>query len=594
LVFDPRIQSTLRALQGHYPQIALSLLKVCSTLHSIFARWIAPMAESDRDPGLRQLRREPGILANIPPSSRQRQAARGLILVLLAILLATWPFATLKLPSIQAFVPSLAAALFVSDCVTAVLLFGQFSILRHWSLYAIASGYLFSALMVVAHALAFPGAFSGSGLFSAGLQSAVWLYWSWHSGLPLAIIAYVPMRDSGRLADPRSIRSAITIGVIAVAAFVLTLFWFIVRYHDLLPITFVDVHPISFFRRVIGGLVILTLGGMALYLLWTRRRTLLDEWLMVALCALLIEVTLASVLSGDRYTVSWYAGRFYQLITATAVMVVLLAETTALYANLARTNASLLQERLLLQRAMHAHRREREARLVTGDAVAAAIAHEIKQPLATMITRSETSLRWLDRSVPEIQKAREALKHIAAEGQRAAVIVDSIRANFRNDDRVKSSLDINDLIQDSVGLAHDDLHTHRIEVEAAPNPDEPRVIGDRIQLQQVLVNLITNAIESMKANEGARVLRITSEVSPTGEVEVSVKDSGAGISPQHISNVFNPLFTTKSDGMGMGLSICRSIVEAHNGRLWAVHNTPEGAVLRFALPAESAAAINAA
>jgi signal transduction histidine kinase len=119
------------------------------------------------------------------------------------------------------------------------------------------------------------------------------------------------------------------------------------------------------------------------------------------------------------------------------------------------------------------------------------------------------------------------------------------------------------------------------------NPQNPRVFGDRIQLQQVLLNLITNAVDAMVAKEGTRILCITSVVRPDGDVEVSVEDTGTGISPQDIGRVFNPLFTTKSDGMGMGLSICRSIVEAHNGRLWAAPNTPEGAVFRFAIRAES-------
>jgi signal transduction histidine kinase len=195
----------------------------------------------------------------------------------------------------------------------------------------------------------------------------------------------------------RSIGLTISVSVAATVALVVGLFWFVTQYHELLPVTFVDVHPLSLFRKIIGGLVVLTLGGIALYLLWVRRRTLLDEWLVVALSALLIEIALASVLSGDRYTVSWYAGRFYQLVTATVVMVVLLAEMTKLYAHLARSNASLQQERLLLERAVQAQRREREARLMTGDAVAAAIAHEIKQPLATMVFESAS----LSRSDPD-------------------------------------------------------------------------------------------------------------------------------------------------------------------------------------------------
>jgi hypothetical protein len=274
------------------------------------------MSESDRE---EPSRREPQVVANVPPSIGQRRTARILMLALPAILAITWPFATIKLPAIRTFVPSLAAALFISDSVTAVLLFGQFAILRDWALLAIASGYVFSSLIVVAHALAFPGAFSDSGLFDSGLQSAVWLYWFWHSGLPLAIIGYALLRNTGHAVNARSTRLAISLSIAATVALVLVIFWFVTRHHDLLPVTFVDVHPLSLFRRTIGGVVILALGGFAFCLLWVSRQSLLDEWLVVALCALLIEVALASVLSGERYTLSWYAGRFYQLVTATVV-----------------------------------------------------------------------------------------------------------------------------------------------------------------------------------------------------------------------------------------------------------------------------------
>jgi signal transduction histidine kinase len=576
---------------AHPPRSVLSNLDPQRILRAGFRQWTHPMAESDREEPAQRLRREPQVLANIPPSIGQRRTARVLVLALLAILATTWPFARVKLPEIDAFVPSLAAALFVSDSVTAVLLFGQFSILRQWALLVIANGYVFSALIVVAHALAFPGAFSHSGLFGSGLQSAVWLYWFWHSGLPLVIIGYAVLKDKDRAISARSTRLAISSSVAATIALVVGLFWFVTQHHDLLPVTFVDVQPLSLFRRIVGGVVILLLGGIALCLLWARRRTLLDEWLLVALCALLIEVALASVLSGDRYTLSWYAGRFYQLVTATVVMAVLLAEMTTLYMDVARSNTLLQHERLSLERAVQAQHREREARLVTGDAVAATIAHEIKQPLATMITRSDTGFRWLDRPVPDLDKAKAEFRHIAADGQRAAAVVESIRANFRNDDRIKISLDVNDLIHESVALARDDLNNHRIVVKADSNPQKPRVIGDQIQLQQVLLNLIANAIDSMAAKEGPRVLCIKSEARHNGDVEVSVEDGGTGISPQDIDRVFNPLFTTKSGGMGMGLSICRSIVEAHEGQLWVVPNTPEGAVFRFALRADTGTSV---
>ncbi len=531
---------------------------------------------------------EPQVLANIPPTPGQRWTARVFLLVLLAILLGTWPFAAIHLPEIDAFVPTLAAALFVSDCVTAALLFAQFFILGEWALLVIASGYLFSALIVVAHALAFPGAFTPTGVLGSGLQSAVWLYWFWHSGLPLAIIGYSLLKDTGRVAKVRLRRPSISLSVAAVVALVVGLFWFATQHHELLPITFVDVRPLSLFRRVIGGTVILALGTVALWLLWTRQRTLLDQWLLVALCALLLEVALASVLSSGRYNLSWYAGRFYKLVTATVVMVVLLAEMARLYEGLARSNTMLQRERMMLQRAIDAQHRERHARLITGDAVAATIAHEVKQPLAAMITRSDTGLRWLDREAPDLDKAKAAFRDIAADGHRAAAVIESIRENFRKDMRVTAPVDVDSLIEEAVALLRDDLESHRISVEVGQRARLPPVMGDRVQLQQVLLNLITNAIDAMAKVEGPRVLAINSNSQDDGGVLVSVADTGTGIDTQDVQRVFNPLFTTKSNGMGMGLAICRSIIEAHNGMLWVAPNAPQGSIFQFVLGADTA------
>ena len=179
------------------------------------------------------------------------------------------------------------------------------------------------------------------------------------------------------------------------------------------------------------------------------------------------------------------------------------------------------------------------------------------------------------------------------DGHRAGTVIESIRANFRTDARNRSSLDINELIGEALALTRGDLQRHQTLVQAELNVQVLQVSGDRIQLQQVLLNLITNAIDSMAAKEGARVLRVSSEVHDRGRIIISVADTGTGIGSQDLERIFNPLFTTKSGGMGMGLSICRSIIEAHDGRLWASPNKPEGAVFKFMLAADGATSAGA-
>jgi membrane-associated sensor protein len=173
-----------------------------------------------KDATLAPVSLEPEVLGNISPTPGRRRMARAVLLALLVVLLVTWPFATIKLPEIAAFVSTLAAALFVSDCVTAALLIAQFSVLRQWALLVIASGYLFSALFVVADAMAFPGAFTHAGVLGSGLQSAVWLYWFWHAGLPLAITGYALLKDTDRRASVRSTRFAVSLSVAGVVGLV--------------------------------------------------------------------------------------------------------------------------------------------------------------------------------------------------------------------------------------------------------------------------------------------------------------------------------------------------------------------------------------
>ena len=310
-------------------------------------------------------------------------------------------------------------------------------------------------------------------------------------------------------------------------------------------------------------------------LLWKRQRSMLDLWLMVVMFVFLIEMPTSYYPDPMRFSPGWYAARLFGFLGSSLVLVVLLYEIETLYVRLL---GSVL-----------AQRREREARLMTGDAVAASIAHEVKQPLTAMITSADAGFRFLDRPTPNLARAKEAFALIAADGHRAGAVVENIRANFRMDERTRVSLDVNELIREALVLERGDLERNRILVKTEANQQLPQVRGNRIQIQQVLVNLITNAIDAMAAREQPRVLSVRSEQHETDRIVVSVADTGTGVGSLDTERIFNPLFTTKSHGMGMGLSICRAIVEAHDGRLWFVPNTPHGAVFRFSLRASSAA-----
>jgi signal transduction histidine kinase len=520
------------------------------------------------------------ILSSLSPGRAQERLALAVVLALAIVFFITaGPLSTMQLGEIDAFVPAYATAMFVVDSITAVLLFAQFSILRSRALLVIASGYLFTALMVIPWMLTFPGVFAPGGLLGAGLQTTAWLYILWHAGFAMCVIAYALLKDD----DPakrvwRGSAGAAILSSVAVTAAVVCAATFLLTAGDaLLPRVMLD--PVRFsplWFYAVGCLVLLSIA--ALIVLRVRRRSVLDLWLMVVMCGYVAGFFLISFPVPVRFSVGFYAGRLCGLLSASLVLIVLLYEITRLYGQLLR--------------AVLAQRREREARLLTGDAVAATIAHEVKQPLSGMITNADAGLRWLGRATPDLDEAKAALQQVVADGHRAGAVIDSIRANFKKDARNRTSLDINELIGEALTLTRGDLQRHRILVQPEPAPKLPPVRGDRIQLQQVLLNLITNAIDSMAAKDGVRVLRVRPEFHDGGVI-VSVADTGTGIGSPEFDRIFDPLFTTKSGGMGMGLAICRSIIEAHDGRLLVAPNKPEGAVFQFMLRADGATSARA-
>jgi C4-dicarboxylate-specific signal transduction histidine kinase len=228
----------------------------------------------------------------------------------------------------------------------------------------------------------------------------------------------------------------------------------------------------------------------------------------------------------------------------------------------------------------------RVARLTTMGALTASIAHEVNQPLAAIAAHANAGLRWLQREPPNFNEARTAFEHIVADGERARQVIDGVRAMFKSGDREKHPVPLNPIIEEVLKLVRGEIIKHRVSVRIELPNGLPEVVADRTQLHQVFTNLIGNAIEAMQpVTNRERLLVIKSDVSDSGTVKIIVEDTGSGINPNDTERIFDALFTTKTEGMGMGLSICRSIIEGHGGRLWATPRALHGSVFNVILPA---------
>jgi C4-dicarboxylate-specific signal transduction histidine kinase len=232
------------------------------------------------------------------------------------------------------------------------------------------------------------------------------------------------------------------------------------------------------------------------------------------------------------------------------------------------------------------------SRVLTMGELTSSIAHEVNQPLAAVVTNGDACLRWLSLDPPNLAKARESVSWIIEEGRRAGEVIKRIRAMAKNTPPQKTTLVLNDVIQEVIGLVNVELSRNRVSVQTELGSGLPGVLGDRVQLQQVILNLVANGVEAMNAiTQWPRELLISSKATEDDHVLVSVRDCGTGFTPKLIDRVFDAFFTTKNEGIGLGLSISRTIVEAHGGKLWAVANNDHGATFQFTLPRMAQAAV---
>ena len=224
-------------------------------------------------------------------------------------------------------------------------------------------------------------------------------------------------------------------------------------------------------------------------------------------------------------------------------------------------------------------------RATTLGELAASIAHEVNQPLSAVITDAEAGLRWLGRAEPDTQEVKSAIERIVVQANRASEVVRRVRALSRKNDRQTETLDLAVIVEEAVGLVNREVSRQGIALQMSFAPSLREICADRVQLQQVIINLIMNAVQSISGHTGiTRTLAIRLYQPDQQRLILQVIDSGSGISEQHLPDLFHPFFTTKPKGMGMGLSICRSIIEAHGGRIWAGNNPQGGAQFSFSLP----------
>lgn len=365
-----------------------------------------------QSPGARMVEGAPSnetesLVSTTRPTSRQRRLTLAVVTILFVAVGAVAPFAALQLPRLNSFVPAVAAINVVANSVTATLLFSQFPIAGSRRLLVLASGYLFSALIVIPWSLTFPGAIAPINFPAAGIQSTPWLYSFWNLGFSAVVVGYACLKNGKqrRGAHQSSTRSTLNWSVATVVSLVCLLTLGVTAGDSFTPRLFLDEIGLAPLAHYVAGLCLLT-SVVALILLWTRLTSVLDLWLMVAVCALIMELAIVTVMIASRFTLGFYACGVLSIIVSTTVLVGLLSETI-------RLCKRITSDRTLQQ--------ERESKLTSLRAALAGIADEARQPLTGIAAQGAAARRFLERAPPDIDKVKGILEEM-------------VRASFRADE----------------------------------------------------------------------------------------------------------------------------------------------------------------
>src|SRR5215204_14258 len=520
------------------------------------------------------------LLSSQPPTAGQRRVGLLMSSIMLAAFVAILPFAKIGLAHFPGVILVQNSLLLTNDLITAALLFTQYRFARSRALIVLAAAYLFTGVMGISHAITFPGLLPELVLLNGGPQTTPWIYVGWHSVLPLAVILYA-LRPTDDYVDDEFAHAGIPILVAIFSALggAAAMTWFMTAGHAWLPVLVQDGRLMPASKVVVAALLLPPLGAL-LVLAKRRSRSVLDLWLMVVMLAWLCTISLVSFVSNQRFDAGWYTGRVFEVLTSLFVLLMLLSEMFGLYAR--RVHAAAIE------------RRDRERRLKEMEAVLAhlarvselgqivsALSHEVNQPLSAISNYLEAGLVLIKKG--EADTLQRILERTLQQTNRATEIVRNLRDLIARREPEKHAVYLPELLRSAIRLALVGAGTQAPAVELRCAPAASWALVNRVQIEQVVFNLVRNAVEAM-AGSARRMLTASTALAEGDMIEVRLADIGPGLPPAVRERLFEPFVTSKADGLGIGLSICRVIVEAHGGELRAEDNPGGGTVFRFTLP----------
>jgi signal transduction histidine kinase/CheY-like chemotaxis protein len=522
-------------------------------------------------------------LSTLPAQGRERARARRILTASVIVFLCTVPFVQQKLAQVWAFIPIYETVIVLNDLITAVLLFGQYRILRMRSLLVLACGYLFTATMAAFHAMTFPGLFAPTGLFGAGVHSTAWLYLFWHGGFPLFVIAYaLGERGENTEVSPARSRRVVPLSILGVLALAGVLAALATAGEGWLPAIMTG-NQFTGRWTYAGGVWLLSLA--ALVVLWRRRmHTVLDLWLTVVMCAWLFDIALSALLNAGRFDLGFYVGRVYGMVAVSFVLLELLLENSVLYARLVEANRHEHEN----ARRLLAARNEAQAATRAKAMFLANMSHEIRTPLNAIIGMSYLALKT------ELnERQRDYVNKLQQSGQHLLAVVNDIldyskiEAGGLTIEQTEFELDA--LLDNVATLIGGKAGAKGLELIYDIDSDLPRhmLIGDSLRIGQILINYGNNAVKFTEHGEVAIVAKVVERSGDQALVRFAVRDTGIGLSADQIQRLFRSFeqadvsTTRRYGGTGLGLAISKKLAELMGGEVGVESEPGKGSTFWF-------------